>query len=65
MIPAEIHRLLNERLNAGWSGKLTLNFKDGRILDVECAEKIRLASRDRSEPASANAGGSPLGIRNP
>lgn len=58
-IPDDVARLICNRLHAGWTGRLTLNVKDGRILDVECAEKHRILARDRSEPRQQmSAGGS-------
>jgi hypothetical protein len=42
VIPEEVLRLLYAHLPPGaWSGKITMNVKDGAILDVEVAQRHR------------------------
>ena len=44
MIPSLVVRRLEERLGGKWTGRITLNVKDGRVLEIEVAEKERLGS---------------------
>lgn len=41
-LPIAVEALLREKEQAGWTGSFTLNFKDGRVLAVEIAEKRRI-----------------------
>lgn len=44
MLPAELVAVLEQKARDGWTGTLSLNFKDGRVLGYEVAEKKRLAT---------------------
>lgn len=44
MIPLLVVRRIEDRLGGRWNGRITLNVKDGRVIEVEVAEKERLGN---------------------
>ena len=53
----EVYAVLCELSNTGWSGRLTLNFKDGRVLEYEQVIKTRLRETDPSRASIAGGSG--------
>lgn len=58
MIPAIVAHVLDEKANEGFTGKVTLNFKDGVILAWDITESFRLQRETDPSRASSIAGGS-------
>lgn len=44
-LPPEVIAMLEQKARAGWSGKVTLNLKDGHVLDYEVTEKTRVVAQ--------------------
>ena len=41
-LPPVVAEAIAAKVRSGWSGTLTLNFKDGKVLSYEVTEKHRL-----------------------
>lgn len=61
MIPAAVANMISAKLEGGWNGRISLNVKDGVILDVEIAEKHRIQRETDLSRATNNGGGSHAG----